>query len=496
MPYPRRMRRAIWYTVCVMDAHKSQTDTNSPSPTKDDEERCSRCGAILSGKNAGDEVCYCPNCGDFVAPLDTGEKPCLEERADIIAHPPRGVSLGRDATGNIVVRDRIPRRWIVAAIVLPFALAAGAFVAIDSFNSLDSGGKSIAEGFFGILVGSVAFFIWFIALCRLTARRLSLGQAAIVVDTLWLGFMRVRCRRFVPHENASAGLEKICNDKGRVKAISVGFSLGVYSQLLQQVIWSERGRRNEARAAFVHAVLDAHLGRAEGGTPFLCAKCGASIPSECIDAKSECLTCPSCNSEWSCQYAHYYRAHAYQSQPKFMPRSVEETRNGFIYRPNAWWNGAAKDALCNLTVFWAFGFIPLKLAKRLAIVPSVAIACAVAATAAASVLYFILRMLWGRFAIHRITLENGKGVYTCGFGKFEKKTEFVYDRETYLSIQTRLFNNPPSEYPIAILIGNDASAEEQPSPLAIFRLLPGEFYPWAIGRLFCAAAEIDPPNNA
>ena len=307
--------------------------------------------------------------------------------------------------------------------------------------------------------------------------------------------MRVRCRRFVPHENATAGLEKICNDKGRVKAISVGFALGVYSQLLQQVIWSERGRRNEARAAFVHAVLDAHLGRAEGGTPFLCAKCGASIPSECIDAKSECLTCPSCNSEWSCQYAHYYRAHAYQSQPKFMPRSVEETRNGFIYRPNAWWNGAAKDALCNLTVFWALGFIPLKLAKRLAIVPSVAIACAVAVLAAASVLYFILRMLWGRFAFHRITLENGKGVYTCGFGKFEKKTEFVYDRETYLSIQTRLFNNPPSEYPIAILIGNDASAEEQPSPLAIFRLLPGEFYPWAIGRLFCAAAEIDPPDN-
>jgi hypothetical protein len=178
-----------------------------------------------------------------------------------------------------------------------------------------------------------------------------------------------------------------------------------------------------------------------------------------------------------------------------MPRSVEETRNGFIYRPNAWWNDAAKDALCNLTAFWAIGFIPLKLAKRLAIIPSVAIACAVAVLAAASVLYFILRMLWGRFAIHRITLENGKGVYTCGFGKFEKKTEFVYDRETYLSIQTRLFNNPPSEYPIAILIGNDASAEEQPSPLAIFRLLPGEFYPWAIGRLFCAAAEIDPPDN-
>ena len=477
-----------------MDAHKSQTDTNSPSPTKDDEERCSRCGAILTGKNVGDEVCYCPNCGDFVAPLDTGEKPGLEERADIIAHPPRGVSLGRDATGNIVVRDRIPRRRIVAAIVLPFVLAAGAFVVIDNFNSLGSGGKSIAEGFFGILVGSVAFFIWLIALCRLTARRLSLGQAAIVVDTLWLGF-RVRCRRFVPHENATAGLEKICDDKGRVKAISVGFSLGVYSQLLQQVIWSERGRRNEARAAFVHAVLDAHLGRAEGGTPFLCAKCGASIPSECIDAKSECLTCPSCNSEWPCQYAHYYRAHAYQSQPKFMPRSVEETRNGFIYRPNAWWNDAAKDALCNLTAFWAIGFIPLKLAKRLAIVPSVAIACAVAATAAASVLYFILRMLWGRFAFHRITLENGKGVYTCGFGKFEKKTEFVYDRETYLSIQTRLFNNPPSEYPIAILIGNDASAEEQPSPLAIFRLLPREFYPWALGHIFCAAAEIDPPNN-
>ena len=496
IPNPRRIRRAIWYNVSNMDTRESQTGTSSLSPEEDGEERCSYCGAVLSGKDVGDEVCYCPNCGDFVAPLEKDEKPWLEKRADIIAHPPRGISLRKDPSGSIAVRDSIPRRWIAAAIVMPFVLAAGAFAVNNAFNSMDYGGKSIAEGFFGILVGSVAFLLWSIALCRLNARRLSLNKEAVIVDTLWLGFLRVRRRRFMLRENATASVTNICDKKERVKATSVGFALGGYSQLLQQIIWSERGRHCDERATFIHAVLDAHLGRAEDGTPYLCAKCGAAIPSECIDAKSERLTCPRCKTEWPGQYAHYYRAHAYQSQRKFRPQGVEETQNGFIYRPFAWWNGEATEALLHMSILWAFCGLLLRLSEKLPGIPNGTVACATAALAAASVLYFIVRMLWGRFAVHRITLENGESTYTCGIGKFQKKIEFAYCRETCISIQTRLLNNPPAEFPRAILILNDASAEKQPRPCAIFRWLPGDFYPWALGHIFCAAAEIDPPNNA
>ena len=130
------------------------------------------------------------------------------------------------------------------------------------------------------------------------------------------------------------------------------------------------------------------------------------------------------------------------------------------------------------------------MAEKLPGIPNGIVACATAALAAASVLYFIVRMLWGRFAVHRITFENGESVYTCGIGKFQKKIEFAYCRETCISIQTRLLNNPPAEFPSAILIGNDASAEKQPRSCAIFRRLPGDFYPWALGHIFCAAAEI------
>jgi hypothetical protein len=105
-------------------------------------------------------------------------------------------------------------------------------------------------------------------------------------------------------------------------------------------------------------------------------------------------------------------------------------------------------------------------------------------------------MLWGRFAVHRITLENGESTYTCGIGKFQKKVEFPCCRTTDISIQTRLLNNPPAEYPIAILVGSDEYTKKQPRSCAIFRRLPGDFYPWALGHIFCAAAEIDPPNNA
>lgn len=333
----------IWYDTSIMDAHEAQTEADSPSPAGYGEERCSRCGAVLTGKDVGDEVCYCPSCGNFVAPLDNDKKPWLEARADIIAHPPRGISLDRDTSGRIAVRDCVPRFWIVATIVLPFVLAAAVFAVINSFNSLDYGNRSIADAFSGVLVGSVAALLWLIALCRLKARRLSLNKAEIIVDTLWLGFLRVMRRRFALRENATAAVTKICDNKDRVKAISVGLSIDAGTQL--QVVWSERGRRNEERATFIHAVLDAHLGRAEGGTPYLCAKCGTAIPHECINAKSELLTCPVCKAEWPGPYAHCYRAHACQSQQKFRPhlrhrKAPEEGRiqllsNDRLLRPDA-----------------------------------------------------------------------------------------------------------------------------------------------------------------
>ena len=113
-----------------------------------------------------------------------------------------------------------------------------------------------------------------------------------------------------------------------------------------------------------------------------------------FDTKSERLTCPRCKTEWPGQYAHYYRAHAYQSQRKFRPQGVEETQNGFIYLPFAWWNGEATEALLHMSILWAFCGLLLRLAKNLPDIPNGTVACATAALAAASVLYFIVRMLW------------------------------------------------------------------------------------------------------
>ena len=446
----------------------------------EDETRCGCCGAALAERHVGKEACYCPDCRNFVAPLANGETPLLEKRASARRNPPRGLSTRTTESGEVEIREHVPRRWLWGFLICLVPVLAYAWAL--SRLSIRNGNMALAI-FFPMSVGVLSCI-------RLANRRFTLGRDALVIDTLWFGFLRMGRRRLARRENTTVQTCKRRNAKGRRVSSAVVWKTGEE----QKLVW--RGR-DESRANFILAVLDAHLGTAETGGPYLCARCGAAIPDENIDLAADRLTCPDCKAEETPVQAEFYRWGVYQAQEKFRPDGVEETENGFIYRENLWWNGEAKRALGVIVLVWSFVIMfgqLLEIINRFtdALEPyAMEAVIALVVLAAASIIYFVWRMAWGRFAVHRVTLEDGKGIYFCGVGERGRTVEFAYCRDTAFDVV--LTNEYPISRPIAIAVIPGAFAEQsrQP-PVAIFQRLSPAFYAWAAGRLTVAAAKIEP----
>ena len=450
----------------------------------DENVRCMRCGATLEGNHVGKEVCYCPSCKDFVMRLADGERPIFEAREQLLANPPRGVSLRKTEEGEITIVLGVPWRRLLAVPIM-----AVAFVAVLSVTA-----RIGVPGFGAPLVATLAFSasvvvtLWILS--SLVARRIMLKRDSLVITSLWLGFIPIRRRTFA--RTGQTVMETFVR-RGR-DGCSIRTDVLWCNGTDCKLVW---GGRKKLTGEYIESALGWEVGLEEFGTPYPCAVCGAEIPDRNFDMKKNRLACPNCGAVFTVPYASNYRSSVFHA--KFAPEGVEEIRDGFVYRERRWWSGEAKRALAVVGILCATANVfekPLGRVFDSAGQPWSAV-LAISAVAAA-LLYLAWHILHGRFCIHRIVLNNGTATYFHGIGTHGKTETFRYHRHSVFCIRTHGGHDgtPSGKVPDAILtVAKESETLAERQYVLFEHLIPG-FYGWALSRLYLAAAKIDPPEGS
>ena len=384
--------------------------------------RCGLCGAGIAAQHLGSvkigdadvAVGYCEHCNTFALLIGDDEKPYNKRMAAAKLHMPNGWSMRQCEDGSLELKRGVPCRWLwafpVGLTLLVFCMWIG-----ESFAFFCTGSQKWAPAL-ATLCATLGFALgilsWVVALYRLTARRYRLGKDALVVESLWLGFIPMCRRMFARTAITSGSIQE--QGKDSIAIWSNGYDCNVF--------W--RGRSKD-EAEFIDANLLSLANSKLFAEPFLCGKCGAEFRPDDIDMPNNSLVCPRCGAATDPGNADWARLVRFRM--RYRPQGVVDIPGGFELRERRWWNGVLRAALSRY-VFVAFIAVPLarlfeKLPEPWVYVP-VSILLPIVAAAP---LYFVGAAIVGRFGVHRITAQDGRLMYFHGIGKFGRHWELPLD---------------------------------------------------------------------
>ena len=431
--------------------------------------RCGNCGAEIRSQHLGKyqygdgavPIGYCERCNAFTVPIGEDEKPYRERMADARLRVPKGWSRRQCKDGSLELRRGVPCRWLWAfpvGLVLLVLFVYGT-MAFDLF----CGGCQVWAAFLATLGFALGILVWIFALYRLTARRFRSNRDALVVESLWLGFIPMRRHRFTRTVITLGHIEE--QGKDFVAVWANGYD--------RCVCW--RGRSKD-EAAFIDANLLALADSKLFAEPLLCGKCGEAFHPENIDMRSNSLVCQKCGTSIEAGGAGYARMVRFRM--KFRPQGVVDIPGGFELREQRWWNGALCAAISRYAVIASI-VIPVtglfeKLPAPWVYIPmSILLLLLVAAP-----VYFAVSALVGRFGVHRITARDGRITYFHGIGKFGWRWELPLDSIGDVGVIYRgslLDINAPIPNAFGICIKGERKIRRT------FRDCPPIFYHWVEG---------------
>ncbi len=436
--------------------------------------RCGNCGAEIRAQHLGNckvgdmdvPVGYCERCNAFDVPIGEDEKPYRERMAEAKSRVPKGWSMRQCEDGSLELKRGVPYRWLWA---VPIGLAGLAFFAwaLENFAYL-SENELRWTMFLAVVGGAVSIIIGGFALYRFTARRYRLGKDALVVESLWLGFMPMCRLRFARTEITSGCIEE--QGKDFVAVWANGYD--------RRQFW--RGRSKD-EAEFIEANLLSFADSKWFAEPLVCGKCGAEFRSEDIDVHndsiaSKSIVCKACGMATDCGDIEYARMVRFRM--KFRPQGIVDIPGGFELREGRWWNGALGAAISRYAVVAFIALPVLRLFEKLP-APWVYIPMSILVLLlAVAPVYFIASAIVGRFGVHRIIAQGGRLTYFHGIGKFGRCLELPLDSISDVGIKYRgsiIDNN--AVIPSAFLI----RIKDERKMKRIFRDCPPIFYHWIEG---------------
>ena len=436
--------------------------------------RCGNCGAEIRAQHLGNckvgdmdvPVGYCERCNAFYVPIGEDEKPYRKRRAEAKSRVPKGWSMRQCEDGSLELKRCDPCRWLLAFLVGLGALVFFVWVAM-TFDLL-CGGMQIWAVFLATLGFAIGILVWIFALYRLTARRYRLGKDALVVESLWLGFMPMCRLRFARTEITSGCIEE--QGKDFVAVWANGYD--------RRQFW--RGRSKD-EAEFIEANLLSFADSKWFAEPLVCGKCGAEFRPEDIDVRNDSIggksiVCKTCGMTTDCGDIEYARVVRFRM--KFRPHGIVDIPGGFELREGRWWNGALGAAISRYAVVAFIALPVLRLFEKLP-APWVYIPMSILVLLlAVAPVYFIASAIVGRFGVHRIIAQGGRLTYFHGIGKFGRCLELPLDSISDVGIKYRgsiIDNNAVIPSAFGICVKGERQIRRT------FRDCPPIFYHWIEG---------------
>ena len=433
--------------------------------------RCGICGAEIQARHLGSvkvgdadvAIDYCERCNTFTVPIGDGEKPYRKRMADTKLLIPKGWSRRQCEDGSLELRRGVPYRWLWA---FPIGLVAFVASVLAACYFMHIGDMNLQwQVFLLVFAGAVSILVFGFALCRMTARRYRLGRDALVVDSLWLGFLPMCCRRFL----RTAIMIGIIEERGKeyVAVWSNGYDNCIF--------W--RGRSKE-EAEFIEANLIVPCESAAEAEPLLCEKCGMSFQPKDIDMTNNSLVCPRCGVTTEPGNAVWARLVRYRM--RYRPQGVVDIPGGFELREGRWSNGVLSAAISRYAC-GAFFALPLAcfFERRPAPWCYVSISILLLLLVAAP-LYLVASAIVGRFGVYRVTAKGGHLAYFHGIGRFGRRVELPLESIDAVGVMYR-GSLLDSKATIPNSIGFVVKGEKRGR--RIFRDCSPIFYHWAEGWL-------------
>ena len=437
--------------------------------------RCGNCGAELRARHLGMTrigdsdipIGYCESCNTFIVPVGADEKSYRERLAEAKAKVPKGWSVRLDADGLPVLRRGLPLRWLwtfpaCAVVLYGFAWVLAHFTYLSETNQF-------WPIFAAILAAAVAALVCVVALCRLTARRYRLGRDALVVESLWLGFIPLLRRTF----ERTVITRGVLEERGRdVVAVWInGYA--------RDDIWRGRSR---AEADFVAANLFAPVDSGRCDEPLLCGNCGAAFGPADIDMPGHALVCPVCGATTTPGEAE--RARCLRIHLRDRPRGITDLRDGFDYREGSWRSTALGAALARFAAVATVAWPLAELVDRRSF--ACASACALILRLLPPVWFAVeslLAALLGRFGVHHLACADGRLVYFHGIGRFGRRIVLPLASIEGCTVMFRVAcfsTDAQVPHAIGLVVKGERKARR------IFRDCRPRFYHWAEGWLEAA----------
>ena len=433
--------------------------------------RCGICGAEIRERHLGSvkvgdtnvAIDYCERCNTFTVPIGDGEKPYRKRMADAKLLIPKGWSRRQREDGSLELKRGVPCRWLWA---FPIGLVAFVASVLAACYFMHIGDMNLQwQVFLAVFAGAGSILVFGFALYRMTARRYRLYWDALVVDSLWLGFIKVCRRRFVRTAITIGIIEE--RGKEHIAVWSNGYD--------NRVFW--RGRSKE-EAEFIEANLIVPCESAAEAEPLLCEKCGMSFQPKDIDMTNNSLVCPRCGAKTEPGNAVWARLVRYRM--RYRPQGVVDIPGGFELREERWANATLSAALSR---YVAVAVVVAPLAglfeKRSAPWCYVNIVILLLLLAAVPV-YLVASAIVGRFGVHRVTAKGGHLVYFHGMGRFGRREELPLESIDAVGVMYRgslLDSKATIPNSIGIVVKGEKRGRR------IFRDCSPIFYHWAEGWL-------------
>ena len=434
--------------------------------------RCGNCGAEIQAQHLGKyqygdgdvPVGYCERCNEFTFTIGEDEKPYRERMAEAKLRIPKGWSRRQCEDGSIELKRDVPRRWLWAFPVGFTVIVYCAWVAVNYTYLCD---KNVEWPVYPASFGLIAVVtVWLFALYRLTARRYRLDREALVVESLWLGFIPMCRRRFARTVITSGCIEE--QGKSHVAVWSNGYD--------RHKFW--RGRSKD-EAEFIEANLLSPSASKLSEEPLLCGKCGSEFRPEDIDMPYNSLICSRCGAVTGPDDAGYARLVRFRM--RYRPQGVVDVPGGVELRERRWWSGSLRAALSR---YVSVALIIASFAKLFEKIPApwvyIPMSILLMLLAAAPV-YFIASVIVGRFGVHRITARGGRLFYFHGIGRFGRRVELPLDAigDVGVICRSSLINGIAATIPNALGI----VVKGEKGVRRIFRDCPPISYHWVKGWL-------------